>query len=74
MPFFIIFGGCIVVEVFGFVRVCIEKLSSSYLSLNLCFFLFSMFLVDTIIKYTFIIIINFHRFLLLDLEVLPSFW
>ena len=28
MPFFIIFGGCVVVGVFGFVRLCIEKLSS----------------------------------------------
>ena len=45
MPCFIIFGGCIVVGVFGFVRLCIEKLSSSYLSLNFCFFLFDIFLV-----------------------------
>ena len=74
MPFFISFGGCIVVGVFGFIRLCIVKLSSSYLSLNFCFFLFSIFLVNIIIKYTYIIIINFHRFLLLDLEVLPSFW
>ena len=54
VPFFINFGGCIVVGVFGFIRLCIVKLSSSYLSLNFCFFLFSIFLVNIII-----IIINY---------------
>ena len=65
VPFFINFGGCIVLGAFGFVR-------SSYLSLNFRF-LFSTFLVTVIVKYTYIVIINFHRFLLLDLGVCHIF-
>ena len=59
IPFFIIFGGCIVVGVFGFIRLCIEKLSSSYVSLNLCFFLFSICLVNIIIIIIYILFLAF---------------
>ena len=69
MPFFINFGGCVVVGVFGFVRLCIEKLSSSYLSLNFCFFLFSIFLVNIII-----IIIIYILFLTFALKTCLEFF